>query len=129
MDLIASQVLPFVFAATLIGLACASAFAGDAVAPNPKEITPEQARCQAMGEGFFAVKGSTNCLRISGYVSAGAGFLQPSGSVKAGNPFASRATTFSDQEVEVRVESQFDTELGPGRVVVEVGGRNLNLNR
>jgi hypothetical protein len=88
--------------------------------------TPEQAHCRALGEGYFAVKGSTACIRISGYVSAGMGFVEP-GRIAAPTtgPFAPHRFAFSTSEAAVAVESQFNTELGPGRLYVEVGGERF----
>jgi len=120
MNLAAAQVFGVVFTMTFFGALGGAALAGDATAPNPKEISPEQARCQAMGEGFFA-------LRISGYVSAGVTFTQP-GLISAprSGPFAAKATTFTDKQAAVSVESTFDTEAGPARLFLEVGGRSLS---
>jgi len=127
MNLAAAQVFGVVFTMTFFGALGGAALAGDATAPNPKEISPEQARCQAMGEGFFALKGSSQCLRISGYVSAGVTFTQP-GLISAprSGPFAAKATTFTDKQAAVSVESTFDTEAGPARLFLEVGGRSLS---
>jgi len=126
MNLAAAQVFGVVMTTTFFGALGGAAFAGDA-APPPKEISPEQARCQAMGEGFYALKGLGQCLRISGYVSAGVTFTQP-GVISAprSGPFAAKPTTFTDRQAAVSVESTFDTEAGPGKLFLEVGGRNLS---
>jgi len=58
----------FAFAVALTNHA---AFAGDVFAPSAPP-TPDQARCNAIGEGFYAVKGSNACIKISGYIAAGA---------------------------------------------------------
>jgi hypothetical protein len=105
-----------------------SLFAGAAeaadIGPRPQD-SPDQARCKALGEGFFAVKGSTACIRISGYVSAGMGFVEP-GRIAAPTtgPFAPRSHAFTTTEEGAAIESQFNTELGPGRLYVQVGGQN-----
>ena len=103
--------------------AARSAEIGPPAPPRPE--TPEQARCKAIGEGFFAVKGSTACIRISGYLSAGVGFVEP-GRIAAPTtgPFAPHGSAYSTDEAGAAVESRFDTELGPGRVYVEIGGTN-----
>src|ERR1700678_2833285 len=59
-----------------IGWTNHASIAGDAVAPNAPP-TPGQARCNAMGEGFYAIAGSNACIKISGYVAAGADFAAP----------------------------------------------------
>ena len=104
-------------------VAMGGARAADLGPPEPQRETPERARCKALGEGFFAVKGSTTCIRISGYVSAGMGFVEP-GRIAAPTtgPFAPHPFAYSTTEG--AVESRFDTELGPGRVYVQVGGAN-----
>ena len=51
-------------------LAAADVRAGDSAAP----IAPSDARCRSHGEGFIGVAGSDACIRISGYVDAGADF-------------------------------------------------------
>ncbi len=104
-----------------------AARAGDAAKPDAAAPSPEQARCQAMGPDYFAVKGSTACMRVSGYISAGVGFLQPTGADRG--PFAPHAATVAGTEVGVGVEARFDTELGPGRLYVEVRDRNVDWGR
>jgi len=124
---VASQTIGFVYLAAALGFVVSAAQAADIGAPQPQRETPEQARCKAMGEGYFAVKDSTTCIRISGYVSAGMGFVAP-GRIAAPTtgPFAPRSFAYSTTEGAVAVESQFDTALGPGRLYVQVGGQNFN---
>ena len=61
-------------------------------------------------------------MKISGYVSAGVGFVEP-GRVAAPTtgPFAAHRAGFTDEHAGVSVETRFDTELGPGRLYVHVG--------
>ena len=81
------------------------------------------AHCAALGEGFFAVAGSSTCMRISGHVSAGVGFATgAAGSRALGGP-----TTGSVTEEGVAGDMRFDTPMGPGRVYVHVG--NVNGSR
>lgn len=112
--------------AALLAAGCAlaqrSAFAGDSFEPKPGPPALDQTHCSALGEGFFAVSGSDACIRISGYVAAGAGFVEPGRvAAPATGPFAERASAFTDNHVGVSVETQFNTELGPGRLYVQVG--------
>ena len=51
------------------------AWAGDEFKPKPAPI--DQARCKAMGEGFYAVAGSNTCVKISGYIGTGVVFASP----------------------------------------------------
>jgi hypothetical protein len=121
---VAIPALSVAFVVASLGIARAAEI-GPPAEPRPE--TPEQARCKALGEGFFAVRGSTSCIRISGYVSAGTGFVEP-GRIAAPTtgPFASRGFAYSTEDTGVAVESRFDTELGPGRIYVEVGGAKVN---
>jgi hypothetical protein len=120
------QVLVLAVIAAASFAACPSAaIAGDAEAPPP--ISADQVRCQALGEGYFAVKGSTTCVRISGYVSAGVGFAAPGRVVApSGAPSDRHATAFTDSQEGASVEAQFNTELGPGRLYLQVGHDSWN---
>src|ERR1700744_3203086 len=60
-----------------VSFAAHSAFAGDAPQFGPSATKPADAHCAALGEGFFAVAGSNACVRITGRISAGAGFAGP----------------------------------------------------
>ena len=79
-----------------------------------------QAHCAALGPGFFAVTGSSACMRISGHISAGAGF------VSAGTSGHSLAApiTGSFTEEGVSGDMRFDTPIGPGRIYVHVHNAN-----
>ena len=124
---VASQVLRLGFLFSTLCFVTSVAEAADIGPPQPQPETVDQARCKALGEGYFAVKGSTSCIRISGYVSAGMGFVEP-GRIAAPTtgPFAHHASTYSTTEGVVAVESRFNTELGPGRLYVQVGGQNFS---
>jgi hypothetical protein len=123
----ASQILRSASLAAAVFLVAGAAEAADIGSSQTPREAPEQIRCEALGEGYFAVKGSTACIRISGYVSAGMGFVEP-GRIAAPTtgPFAPHAFGYSTTEGAVAVDSQFDTELGPGRVYVQVGGLNFS---
>jgi hypothetical protein len=110
-----------------LGLVASAARAAEIGPPQSQRETPDQARCKALGEGYFAVKGSTACIRISGYVSAGMGFVAP-GRIAAPTtgPFAPHNSAYSTTEGAAAVETQFDTAFGPGRLYVQVGGLNVN---
>src|ERR1700677_3737426 len=91
-----------------IGWTNHAAIAGDAVAPNAPP-TPGQARCNAIGEGFYAVAGSNAFIKISGYVAAGADFVEPGAKV------APRPNGGLTSQTAVSAEVRLDTPLGPGR--------------
>jgi hypothetical protein len=101
-----------------IGWANHGAIAGDSVAPNAPP-TPGQARCNATGEGFYAIAGSNACIKISGYVAAGADFAAPS--AKAAGVFAPRPNGGLTSQTAVSAEVRLDTPLGPGRLYVQIG--------
>jgi hypothetical protein len=84
------------------------------------EAAPANAHCAALGDGFFAVAGSSTCLRISGHVSAGVGFVAGGAN---GHAFAAPVTS-SATEGGVAGDMRFDTPMGPGRVYVNASGAN-----
>ena len=100
-----------------IGWANHAAIAGDAVANAPP--TPGQARCNAMGDGFYAIAGSNACIKISGYVAAGADFAAPT--PKAVGVFTPRPNGGLTSETAVSADVRLDTPLGPGRLYVQIG--------
>ena len=105
----------FAFAVALTNHA---AFAGDVFAPSAPP-TPDQARCNAIGEGFYAVKGSNACIKISGYIAAGADFI--AAGAKGSGASAPRPTGGLNSETAVSAEVRLDTPLGPGRLYVQIG--------
>jgi hypothetical protein len=110
------------------GLATGPACAGDILVPSePAQApnAPNNAHCSALGEGFFAVTGSDACIRISGYVAAGAEFgggLRPG---RAPAPFDANATSVMHTYTGVSVDAQFDTPMGPGLIHVDGGRGNF----
>jgi hypothetical protein len=97
-----------------IGWTTHAAIAGDAAAPNAPP-TPGQARCNAIGEGFYAIAGSNACIKISGYVAAGADFVEPGAKV------APRPDGGLTSQTAVSADVRLDTPLGPGRLYVQIG--------
>lgn len=106
-------------------LVAGSAVAGDASAPKSPPVSPNDARCRALGEGFFAVSGSDACIRISGYVAAGADFGGGLRSVSHDPaPFAAGAATTLGTRAGVSADARFDSPMGPGRLYIQVGRDN-----
>ena len=96
-------------------LAAAEVRAGDSAAP----IAPSDARCHSYGEGFIGVAGSDACIRISGYVDAGADFsASRDGRAAPANPAAKIGAAAA-------LDTRFDTPTGPARVYIEIGRRRL----
>jgi hypothetical protein len=77
-------------------------------------------RCAALGDGFFAVAGSTACVQISGHISAGANFGSGAAAASATPHFTTPAASKFDGETAVSGDLRFDTFAGPGRVYVDV---------
>lgn len=100
-----------------------AADAGESLAPVAQPTRSlGDARCNALGEGFFAVSGSDACIRISGYVAAGADFGSGSPSAWRGAPpFGSTTTTVTRTRVGASLDARFDTPMGPARIYVDGG--------
>jgi hypothetical protein len=96
-------------------LAAAKVGAGETAAP----IAPSGARCRSYGEGFIGVAGSDACIRISGYVDAGADFSASRGG-RAG-PLLAPANPAATVGAAAALDTRFDTSMGPGRVYIEMG--------
>ena len=101
-----------------------AALAGDSSMANQSAATPNDAHCSALGEGFFAVSGSDACIRISGYVAAGAEFgggWRPASHSSGPFEAASTPTTAFRTRTAVSADARFDTPMGPGRLYIQVG--------
>lgn len=107
-------------------LVAGGALAGEPIAASQPAAAPNQARCSALGEGFFAVSGSDACIRISGYVAAGAEF---GGGLHAVShnpaPFDVAPTSALRTRTGVSADARFDTPMGPGRLYIQVGRDNF----
>ena len=96
-------------------LAAAKARAGDSAAP----LAPSDARCHSHGDGFVGVAGSDACIRISGYIDAGADFSTSRGGRDA--PLLAPANPALRTGAAAALDTRFDTSMGPGRVYIEIG--------
>jgi len=96
-------------------LAVAEARAGDSAAP----MAPSDARCRSHGDGFFGVAGSDACIRISGYIDAGADFSTARNGRDA--PLLAPANPSLRAGAATALDSRFDTPAGPARVYIEIG--------
>jgi Porin subfamily len=117
---------PLAYSALCLSLLVPGKVSADgAFAPAPPS-TPDQAHCNALGEGFLAVSGSNACIKISGYVSAGSDFsaVVVKGTQDA-SPFAPKSGAGFESQSAVSAQRQFDTPLGPGRLYVEVRHNSL----
>jgi len=107
----------------LAALAMVGAVRGQEASPNgqaPGDLAAN-ARCAALGEGFFAVSGSSACIQISGHISAGIGFA--SGGA-LGRAVDYSPTTGSYTDLGVSADARFDTPIGPSRIYVHLNDAN-----
>jgi len=96
-------------------LAAAEVRAGDPAAP----IAPSDTRCRSHGDGFFGVAGSDACIRISGYVGAGADFSTPR--VGRAAPLQPPTNPVLRTGAGAALDTRFDTPAGPGRIYIDIG--------
>jgi len=112
--------------AVAASLVAGAAFAGDSFMPKQPEMKPNDARCSAQGDGFFAVSGSDACIKITGYVGAGAEFVgglrYPSHN---SGPFDAAPASALRTRAGVGADARFDTPMGPGRLYIQVGRGNF----
>jgi hypothetical protein len=94
-------------------LAAVEAHAGDSAAP----IAPSDTRCRSNGEGFFDVAGSDACIRISGYIDAGADFSTS----RSGRDALLLANPGLRTGAATALDTRFNTPTGPARVYIEIG--------
>jgi hypothetical protein len=107
-------------AAILAMAAWQAALAGDAPSAAPPGASLADTHCATLGAGFFAVAGSSACLRISGRISAGAGFSGAATATESFGPRLAGARAGFDAQTAVGGDLRFDTEAGPARVYVGV---------
>ncbi len=112
--------------ATVACVVAGSAVAGDPLTSQQSVADPNDARCNAMGEGFIAVAGSNACVKISGYVAAGGDFggVLRTASHNSG-PFDAAPASALGTQAGVSADAHFDTPIGPGRVYVQMGRDTL----
>jgi hypothetical protein len=96
-------------------LATGEVRAGDSAAP----LAPSDARCHSHGDGFVGVAGSDACIRISGYIDAGADFSTSRGGRDA--TLQAPANPALKTGAAAALDTRFDTPMGPGRVYLEIG--------
>jgi hypothetical protein len=82
-------------------------------------MAPADARCRAHGEGFFGVAGSDACIRISGYIEAGADFSTSRGGRVA--PLLAPTNPGLTTGAAAALDTRVDTPAGPARVYIEIG--------
>ncbi len=103
---------------TVLGIAHGVANAGDLF--DPKTAPTDPTHCKAFGEGFFPVAGSNGCIKIRGYVAAGAALAMPS------TPFGAGMKAATQSHTGVSLDTRFDTQMGPARLYVRVGHDSLD---
>lgn len=107
------------------GLALALVFAHGSLAGGLSTSTqarsPTDGRCAALGQGFFAIVGSDACVRISGHISAGAGF--GTGAARGESP---GQNPLISAEAAAAGDLRFNTPSGPARVYLNVGNSAIS---
>ncbi len=112
------------------GVALALVFAHGSLAgglPTSTQAAKTRAngRCAALGEGFFAIAGSDACVKISGHISAGAGF--GTGAAHGGpSSVAFGPNPLMGAEAAVSGDLRFNTSSGPARVYLNVGNSTIS---
>jgi hypothetical protein len=108
--------------ATAACLVAGSALAGDALDGKPPMAAAINSRCNARGDGSFALAGSSACVKISGYVAAGADF----GDVAPAAPRNSNLLDVTPPEPVrtlsgISAEARFEPPMAPTPVYVPLG--------
>jgi Porin subfamily len=111
----------WVFGAVLIFAGMVEPFAGELVPPGDTAPAPANRHCAGYGRGFFAVRGSDNCIKITGYISAGATFVTGPGYPAVGGSFnLPPPSSGIDSGAGVSGDMRFETPLGPGQVSIAI---------
>jgi hypothetical protein len=100
-------------------LAACLAATGVRAGDSPSPLAPADARCRSHGDGFVGVAGTDACVRISGYVDAGADFSTSRGAHDA--PLLAPISPTSRTDAAAALDTRFDTSTGPARVYIEIG--------
>lgn len=89
----------------------------------PRAPAPIQAdsRCASRGQGYFAVAGSSACVRISGSIGAGVNFGPGARALAGGELFPAASSSGPFADVGAAVDAVFDTDYGPARLSIGVG--------
>jgi hypothetical protein len=103
-----------------VAAAASGGLAGEASPPGQPPSAAQIGRCNALGEGYFAVPGSDACIRISGYVAADTEFAAGLRPPHAPGPFGGPPVAAMRASAGVSLDERFETPMGPGRVYVEV---------
>jgi hypothetical protein len=102
-----------------LGAALASvASAGDALFAPQASGAPRATRCGGPGPGYFAIKGSSACVKITGYVAASDNF----GSMRSyQRPLALDTRLGLAPSSGASADVRFETPEGPGHVHFSFG--------
>ena len=110
------------------GFALALVFAHGSLAGGLQTSTQAKTRvndrCAALGQGFFTVRGSDACVRISGHISAGAGFGGEAARVGASG-FDFGPSPLIGAEA-ASGDLRFNTPNDPARVYLNVGNSAIS---
>ena len=96
------------------------AWAGDGASTRQGAQTSSNRHCAVYGPGYFAVKGSDTCIKISGYISAGTEFSSGPTGAAANDIFNPPPSSHIDTGLGVASDMRFETAAGPGEVSIAV---------
>jgi hypothetical protein len=97
-----------------------SVWAVDTLSTHRAAPVIEGHRCAADGPGYFVVPGSDNCIKISGYVGAGAQFATGPGNAQTNELFGSAPATGVVSGIGVATDMKFQTPTGSCRVSIGI---------
>ncbi len=107
-------------AIAVVGLANAAGGAETGLQKSPAPIIADP-HCASYGPGYFGVAGSSACVKISGYVSAGADFGPAARNFNEKNVFPTTPSSGIFAHVGIAGDILFDTEMGPGKISIGLG--------
>jgi Porin subfamily len=109
------------YGALLTFLGVAGTFAGELSPAGDAAPELSNRHCAAYGRGFFVVRGSDTCIKISGYISGGATFATGPGYPNVGGAFnLPPPSSGIDSGAGVSGDMRFETPIGPGQVSIAV---------
>lgn len=104
-----------------------SAEAVPSAAPAQKPVVA----CEAQGDGFFVIPGTTTCMRLSGYARTGGTYTELLGAEKASGENTTSSLSFEGRfrlNTDVRASTDMGTLRGFARLHLDASSSAFNLN-